>query len=239
MYTTKLDAVVNKHFSPFLKYFQTENKSKMSRGRHIYLEKTGQAPSPSKDFHQLIVQDHEVIWRTWKVSLRKDLKAIPPSQRKVPWGDFDYDEITQSDIERVFGDNTLRLVHGLVCGDWLVRLPSKVVVQIASQLDLLDVARLGAVCKLLRKVCSSDELWEKIYHSHCNTVTKEIEALAREVGWKKTFFTNKLQLQVQVRRRKEKERNLGDLKNRAADLAHKGESKSVNNAAFLTQANGN
>lgn len=209
----------------------------MSRGRHIYYEKTGQAPSPSKDFHQLIVQDHEVIWRTWKVSLRKDLKAIPPSQKKVPWEDFDYDDITQSDISRVFGEDALRLVHALVCGDWLVRLPPNVVVHIASHLDLVDIARLGAVSKFLRKMCSSDELWEKVYRHHCDTVTEEIEELAKEVGWKKTFFTNKLQLQVQVRRRKEK--NSADLKQRASELAHKNESKSVGGTAFLTQENGN
>lgn len=209
----------------------------MSRGRHIYLEMTGQAPSPSKDFHQLIVQDHEVIWRTWKISLRKDMKAIPPSQKKVPWEDFDYDEMTQFDISRVFGEDTLRLVHALVCGDWLVRLPSSIVVHIASNLDLVDIARLGAVCKFLRKVCSSDELWEKIYRKHCDTITPEIEELAHEVGWKKTFFTNKLQLQVQVRRRKE--RNSADLKQRASELAHKSETKKPGGSAFLTQENGN
>ncbi|XP_031562501.1 F-box only protein 36-like [Actinia tenebrosa] len=207
----------------------------MNRGHHIYLEKTGQAPSPSKDFHQLIVQDHEVIWRTWKISLRKDLKAIPPSQKKISWEDFDYDDIAQLDIARVFGEDTLRLVHGLVCGDWLVRLPESVVVHIASYLDLVDIARLGSLCKFLRKVCSSNELWEKIYRKHCDTVTKEIQELAHEVGWKKTFFTNRLQLQVQVRRRKEK--NSADLKLRAAQLAHREEPVKPAGTAFLTQTN--
>ena len=190
----------------------------MSAGK-ILIEKTAQAPPPSKDFHQLLVNETEVIWRTWKISLRKDQRYIPPSQKKVPWEDFDYDEILQNDINRVFHENTLRLVHATVCGDWLVRLPTKVVVHIASNLDLIDIVRLGAVCKFLRKVCSGDELWEKIFCAHCDNVTDEMRAIAQEVGWKKLFFTNKLQLQVQVRRRKEK---LGKKKS----------------ATFVTQENG-
>lgn len=172
----------------------------------ILIEKTGQAPPPSKDFHQLLVTetDHEVIWRTWKISLRKDQRYIPPSQKRVPWEDFHYDEILQNDIARVFHEDTLRHVHATVCGDWLVRLPTDVVVKIASKLDLVDIVRLSAVCRFLRKVCSGDELWEKIFHAHCENVTDEMRAIAKEAGWKKLFFTNKLQLQVQVRRQRQK-----------------------------------
>ncbi|EDO33681.1 predicted protein [Nematostella vectensis] len=207
----------------------------MNLGRHIYLEKTAQAPSPSKDFHQLIVQDGEVLWRTWRISARKDQRYIPPSQRRVPWEDFDDDALTQMDIHRVFGDDTLRLVHSLVCGDWLVRLPSNTVVHIASYLDLIDVSRLGSVCKFLRKVCSSDELWEKIYRSHCDTITDEIRELAKDVGWKKVFFTNRLQLQVLMKRKKDKE---NALKKRASELKKQAEiEESHHSSAFLTKNN--
>ena len=195
----------------------------MSRGK-ILFEKTGQAPAPSKDFHQLLMTETEVIWRTWRISVRKDQRYIPPSQRRVPFADFDDDSLIQIDITRVFGEDTLRLVHAIACGDWLIRLPAHVIVRIASYLDLEDIVRVGAVCKFLRKVCSSDELWEEIYRSHCGTVTDETKSVAREIGWKKVFFTNKLQLQVQLRRRKE--RNSAEQRN--------GEAKSEE-PAFITQ----
>ena len=168
----------------------------------VYIEKTAQAPAPSKDFHQLVVTESEVKWRTWRIAIRRDQRGIPPIQRKTPWEDFDDDLLVQSDISRVFGEETLRLVHAVVCGDWLVRLPPLIVVHIASFLDLEDIMHLGSVCRFLRKVCISNELWEKIYLAHCDTVTQETRSFAKEVGWKKVFFTNKLQLRVQLRRQK-------------------------------------
>ena len=183
----------------------------------ILFEKTGQAPSPSKDFHQLLVTENLVILRTWRISVRKDQRYIPPSQRKVPLEEFDEDTTLQTDVSRIFGEETLRLVHSIVCKDWLARLPKNVLIRIASFLDLVDIARLGSVCKSLRKVCSSDELWEKIFITHCDTITGETRALAKEVGWKKVFFTNKLQLQVQMRRRKERHSAELEKKTVAAD----------------------
>lgn len=197
----------------------------MSRGT-ILFEKTGQAPAPSKDFHQLLVTDTEVIWRTWRISVRKEQRYIPPSQRRVPLADFDEDSLMESDITRVFGEDTLRLIHATACGDWLVRLPSHIIVHIASFLDLVDVVRVGAVCKFLRKVCSSDELWEKVYLAHCGSVTDETRSVAQEMGWRKVFFTNKLQLQVQLRRRKERN---------GAELQRNGVKNGESHSAFLTQ----
>lgn len=196
----------------------------------IQFEKTGQAPSPSKDFHQLIVTEDQVILRTWRISIRKDQRYIPPSQRKVPVEEFDEDTLLQTEIGRIFGSDTLRLVLGIVCKDWLARLPKHVLVRIATFLDLVDIARLGSVCRSLRKVCSSDELWEKIFVTHCDTITEETRALAQDVGWKKMFFTNKLQLQVQMRRRKE--RHSAELKKKTVLAEEKIPQ------TFVTQPNG-
>lgn len=168
----------------------------------VYIEKTAQAPAPNKDFHQLVVTDTEVKWRTWRIAIRRDQRGIPPTQRKTPWQDFDDDLLLQSDISRVFGDETLRLVHAVVCGDWLVRLPPLIVVRIASFLALEDVLQLGGACRFLRKICNSNELWEKIYLAHCDTLSDNTKSFAEDVGWKKVFFTNKLQLRAQLRRQK-------------------------------------
>ncbi|XP_068677949.1 F-box only protein 36-like [Montipora foliosa] len=202
---------------------------KMNLGT-IQFEKTGQAPSPSKDFHQLLVTDSQVILRTWRISVRKDQRYIPPSQRKVPLEEFDEDTMFQTEISRIFGSETLRLVHGIVCKDWLARLPQNILIRIAGFLDLVDISRLGSVCRSLRKVCASDELWERIFISHCDTVTQETRELAQELGWKKVFYTNKLQLQVQMRRRKGK--NSAELKKKAAPMEQKIPQ------TFVTQTNG-
>ena len=46
------------------------------------------------------------------------------------------------------------------------------------------------------QICNTEALWEQIYEAHCDTVTDEMRSLAHEMGWKRMFFTNKLQLQV-------------------------------------------
>ena len=171
----------------------------MSSG-HLLFEKTGQAPSPSKDFHQLLVTNTEVKWRTWKISLRKDQINIPPSQKRVSHEDFRYDTIIPADISRVFGPDILHYVQGLVFGDWLIRIPEALVIKIASYLDLLDIARLAQVCKFLRQVCLADKLWEILYIKHSGKVTYEMREVAEEMGWKKMFFSNKLQIQKEVSR---------------------------------------
>lgn len=170
----------------------------------VFIEKVGQAPSPSKDFHQLVLNEKEVTWRTWRIAIRRDQRGLPPSQKKVTWDEFDDDTLLQSDISRVFGEETLKHVHAIVCGDWLVRLPPRVIAHIASFLDLVDIVHLGAVCKLTRKICASDLLWEKKFMAYCDIVTDEMKTLAREIGWRKVFFANKLELRVKLRRQKAK-----------------------------------
>lgn len=170
----------------------------------VFIEKVGQALAPSKDFHQLVVNERDVIWRTWRIAIRRDQRGLPPSQKKVSWDEFDDDALLQSDISRVFGEETLKHVHAIVCGDWLIRLPSRVLVHIASFLDLIDVVHLGAVCKFTKEICASDLLWEKIFMTYCDTVTDEMKILAKEIGWRKVFFANKLELRVKLRRLKKK-----------------------------------
>lgn len=170
----------------------------------VFIEKVSQAPPPSKDFHQLVVNGDEVIWRTWRIAIRRDQRGLPPSQKKVPWNEFDDDTLLQGDISRVFGEETLKHVHAIVCGDWLIRLPPRAILHIASFLDLLDVVHLGAVCKLTRKVCASDLLWEKLFRLYCDTVTDDMKTLAKESSWKNVFFANKLERRVKLRRLKGK-----------------------------------
>jgi len=94
----------------------------------------------------------------------------------------------------------------------LIRMPVSVLTKIVRELDLTDVISVSHVCRFLRKVCSSNELWQDLYAKYSGKVTDDIKTLATELGWKRMFFTNKLQLQKEVSRmrksadsRKEKE----------------------------------
>ncbi|XP_057302032.1 F-box only protein 36-like [Hydractinia symbiolongicarpus] len=167
---------------------------------HVIFEKSGQAPSPSKDFHQLLVTDTLVIWRTWRISLRKDQMGMPPMQNKQSHEDFYYDTTVTADVKRVFGEDVIRYVECIVNHDWLLRMKDEVLVLIFSYLNLPDIAHLSSVCRHFRAICNGNELWKKIYLAHSSKVTSNVEQLGGEIGWKKMFFTNKLQLQKEASR---------------------------------------
>ncbi|XP_020895824.1 F-box only protein 36 [Exaiptasia diaphana] len=175
----------------------------MSKGI-VYVEKAGQAPSPSKDFHQLVVTETEVIWRTWRIALRRDERGIPPNQKKVLWADFEQEELIQSDINRVFGEEMLRLVHGIACGDWLVRLPPRVIVRLTRFLGVIDVVRLSSLNRYMRNVCCSDDVWRRIVYLHSDIVTDEMKAMAKDIGWRKAFLTNKMHLRLKTKQKGKK-----------------------------------
>ena len=170
-------------------------------GKEVVLyERTAQAPSPSKDFHQLIVTESEVIWRTWKVSLRKEQMGVPPSQNKLSHADFYDDNLVPNAIKRVLGEDVLTYVQCIVHEDWLLRMKDEILIKIFSFLQLNDVNCLTQVCRHFRTICHSNDLWRKLFLNHCCNINDEIRQLGEEIGWKKTFFTNKLQLQKKASR---------------------------------------
>ncbi|XP_071501318.1 F-box only protein 36-like [Diadema antillarum] len=172
----------------------------------VLLDITGQAPSPSKDFHQFVVTTKHTIWRTWRITLRNDAKRLNPSESTDPLEDFQYDDRLQFEVGRVFGtrvkDYAVMLSQGLV--DYIMRMPKPLLLYMCSFLDLEDVSRLSGTCKLFYEICNAEALWEQIYERHCDTVTEEMKSLAEELGWKQMFFTNKLQLQVKLRRHQQR-----------------------------------
>lgn len=68
----------------------------------------------------------------------------------------------------------LCFVYGIVCKDWLVCFFKNIVIYIVLFFDLVDIVRFGLVCRLLYKVCLSDELWEKIFFLYCDIIIDEI-----------------------------------------------------------------
>ncbi|KAI0216946.1 F-box only protein 36 [Lamellibrachia satsuma] len=142
----------------------------------VILNEAAVAPPPCKDYHQIFITTEQIIFRWWKISLRSDAKVAPPGEIILSHEDFLSDDRTQSDISHAFGDNMV---------DYVIRI--------------------AEVSRLFHGICESNELWEKIYRQHSVTmVTRELETLANAIGWKKLFFTNKLQVQVQLLRTRQK-----------------------------------
>ncbi|XP_028648021.1 F-box only protein 36a [Erpetoichthys calabaricus] len=175
---------------------------------------SAQAPSPSKDFYQLIVTKTDIIWRWWKISLRSEHRDGKPGELIESHQDFLDDDTVLFQVNLVFGKNIVEYVRNLCQGnfDYLERLPDPLLLHIISFLDLEDLSRLSQTSHKFEKLCSSDELWEHIVESSCDTVTPEMRALAAEMGWKRIFFTNKLQLQMRIRRRRQNQESVPDEK---------------------------
>uniref|UniRef100_A0ABI8ACF9 F-box domain-containing protein n=1 Tax=Felis catus TaxID=9685 RepID=A0ABI8ACF9_FELCA len=149
----------------------------------------------------------EVIFRWWKISLRSEHRSAKPGEAKDTHEEFLENSHLQVQIALIFGARVLDYVFNLCEGkfDFLERLSDNLLLSIISYLDLEDIARLSQTSRRFAKLCMSDELWEKIVHSCCDTITPDMRALAKDMGWRQMFFTNKLQLQRQIRKRKQKQ----------------------------------
>ncbi|XP_060568592.1 F-box only protein 36-like isoform X2 [Ruditapes philippinarum] len=171
---------------------------------HAIVEFSDSAQAPCKDFYHVFVTENEIIFRWWKIvpPTRAD-SHTPPQERRHTYEEFLEDDAVHSEIQRLAGDNVLQYLKRIAEGriDFLMRMPDDVLKKILLCLDLEDMMRLGATCRQFRHLCNEDDVWEKIFRRTVETpVTSELETLAEKEGWKRLFYTNKLQLQVQLRR---------------------------------------
>ncbi|XP_072474214.1 F-box only protein 36 isoform X3 [Notamacropus eugenii] len=169
-------------------------------------EAGGQGPAPSKDYYQLQITRSQVSFRWWRISLRNDHRMNRPGVTKECYEDFLDDVNLQVQIALIFGSKILQYVINLCKGkyDFLERLSDPLLLRIISYLDLEDIARLSQTSHRFQKLCTSDKLWEQIVVLTCDTITRDMKALAKDIGWRQLFFTNKLQLQRQIRKRRQK-----------------------------------
>ncbi|XP_036410829.1 F-box only protein 36b [Megalops cyprinoides] len=177
----------------------------------VLFEVSGQGAAPNKDFYQFVITKTEVIWRWWKISLRSEYRTTRPGEMKQPHIYYLHDNQLQHQVKVVFGPHTLQYSKDLCEGnfDYLVRLPDRLILRILSLLELEDVEKLRNTSQKLRRLCDSDESWEQRVRAYCDTVTAEMESVAKDVGWRNMFFTNKLQLQKQISRRRLKQESAG------------------------------
>lgn len=169
------------------------------------LEESCQDPAPSKDFCHLMVTERGVIWRRWKVSVRNITQgAVPaPVERGFTADEFLVDKDMQGEVDRVMGNETLQRALRLLRGqnDLLSRLPEKVLFQVVSQLDLASIDSLSKVDRYLQQFCNSDPFWCKVYRVHHGPPTEDVQAVAADMGWKRVFFMDKIQLRKESSRR--------------------------------------
>jgi F-box protein 36 len=182
-----------------------------------------QAPSPSKDYCQLVLTHSQVIYRCWRITLHGDSESRYPVEIKDSYEEFVHDENIQrnlfsprfhfpirfikkgyyfqiGNIQYIFGNNMFNYVKNIVEKgrlDILERLPERCIEKIVSYLQLEDIARLSQVNNFFRQLCRSDRVWINLYRQNYSAeITKELMQLAERDGWRKLFFTNKIKLQV-------------------------------------------
>lgn len=168
----------------------------------VLLNHAATLPPPSKDYAQIYVTLEHVIYRRWKITLRSG-SAISPVEIKDTHEEFLDDSRCQTEVLISFGEDMLEYVKRLAGGriDYLLRLQKDMLIKVLEYLELEDIQNLMRVCHPLRDICGSDELWEQLYKINTHgDVTEDLETLAEAIGWRKLFFTNKLQLQLMLKR---------------------------------------
>ncbi|XP_065131453.1 F-box only protein 36b [Paramisgurnus dabryanus] len=172
-----------------------------------FFEISGQGPAPLKDYFHFEISQSEVIWRWWKISLRLNSRNTKPGELRQSHEDYLEDNRLQSQVAMVFGPHILQYSKQLCQGqyDYIVRLPNSLLFNIMTRLNLEDLEGLSRTCHRFRELCNSEEFWEQTVRNQWGALTPSVEDLAKDVGWRTVFFTNKLHLQMQISRRKQKE----------------------------------
>ena len=90
-------------------------KKQLTAGKKLF-ETTQQAPSPSKDFIQILVTERGVIFRRFPISLRGLTQGavLTPTEKLMTLEDFKLDHEFQEEVRRNFGKAVLEQVGGMV-----------------------------------------------------------------------------------------------------------------------------
>merc|ERR1739848_741053 len=75
--------------------------------------------------------------------------------------------------------------------DPLTFLPEKILLDIASHLNLQDIDALSKVSLPLASFCDTDKAWENLYAKDfsATNMSDEMRVLADDIGWKKFYFS--------------------------------------------------
>lgn len=148
---------------------------------------SGQAPSPSKDFLELIIGKEQVIWRHWKISY-KHHKKILPSEERLTHEEFKADGKIHREVVKNFGEDVLHTALGYASKEWLPRLPKATLLRITSYLDVNDICRLSQVCDTLRIRCHDNQIWKAAFLRTFGAWDELRERRATRLTWRRVFI---------------------------------------------------
>eukprot|EP00794_Sanderia_malayensis_P009964 gene9964-10986_t len=150
--------------------------------------KSGQAPSPSKDYCELIITaDDEVIWRVWHIKYRHQLKFHPPSEERMSSEEFQNDAKMHRNVTKSFGEDVLQTALAYASKEWLARMPQGILRKITSFLEVKDICTLSQVCETLRIRCHDNVVWKSMFQRTFGDWDELRERRAKKLGWKFVF----------------------------------------------------
>eukprot|EP00795_Rhopilema_esculentum_P005852 gene5852-11174_t len=192
----------------------TKLKNMKNRPIEKVFTASGQAPSPSKDFFELIIAKDRVIWRAWRIKY-KNHRMIMPSEECISYDEFQDDNRIQTEIFRNLGDDVLQVSLGYVSREWIARLPSSVLRNIAAYLSIKDITVLSqSLIPALQSMnssyllygdvpgdvlaitglqhpearCRDSQLWQECYCRTFGAWDDLRERRAKKIGWRKVFI---------------------------------------------------
>jgi len=148
---------------------------------------TGQAPSPSKDFFELVVAKDRIIWRAWRIKY-KNHKSIMPSEDCLTFEDYQYDGRVQTEVTKNLGDDVLQISLAYASRQWLSRMPMGVLLKIFSFLAIKDICSMSQVSSVLRLRCLDSKIWKNCYFRTFGAWDELRDRRAKKVGWRKVFI---------------------------------------------------
>lgn len=181
-------------------------KKKIKQAKKL-LDEAKPAPPPSKDYVQIVVTEGGVVYRRIPITIRGVSQgAIPsPTEKVMTLDEFKQDREFRDEMERIFGKDVLKRVKRIVIDgdrDPLTRLSDEILMRILDYLDLESIEQLAKVNHHMQKICNSEELWKKLYNRHQGPPSEKVQALAQDLGWKRVFYMDKIQLQKELYRRR-------------------------------------
>jgi len=159
-----------------------------------------QMEPPSKDFVSLEMTQLEIIINRIRISpsnLKMQSTSAGIKTTKIKNEDFKIGDY-HDEIRFYFGEQTLQDIIDRLNGkiDHLNLLPDPLKHQIISHLPIEDVSSLSLTNKSFYQLCNSDTAWLKKFEN----ISEELLNLGDEIGFKKLYFMNKMDLQRKLRR---------------------------------------
>ncbi|XP_017886519.2 uncharacterized protein LOC108628837 [Ceratina calcarata] len=171
-------------FRPNTEVSRARDTSSMS-GKLEYLEKYSVAPSPSRDYYGLRVDDDQVTLYLWRISHGPHKS---PVVRTSGFADFNQDLRLQDEIRRIFGEYLLKHINNIACGRYtLLTLPKCLIKKLIKYLTVHDIIKLSSLSHTSKEIFDNNFVWEALYKKYKPFSTRNKYDKLRISNWKQLF----------------------------------------------------